>query len=82
MTFMCTKSGLRDVCLFHPDLMVARAKVKFNEKHGSIKFIKEVINNWIGNLSLMVNLLRSWKLRHMHQVPSFSNTMTASDECD
>ena len=46
MTFMCTKSGLRDVCLFHLNLMVARAKVKFNEKAGSMKFIQETINKW------------------------------------
>ena len=34
----------------------------------------------IGNLSLMVNLLRAQKSRHMCQVPSFFKTMTIQDE--
>jgi hypothetical protein len=30
----------------------------------------------MGNLCLMVSLLRVWKLGHMHQEPSFLRAMT------
>ena len=34
----------------------------------------------MGNLSLMVNLLRDLKSRHMCQAPSFFKTMTTRDD--
>jgi hypothetical protein len=34
----------------------------------------------MGNLSLMVNLLRARKLGHIHQEPSFFRTMTTGEE--
>jgi hypothetical protein len=46
MIFMCMEGSLRDVSLFHPKLVVAKTKVKFSEKLGSMNFIQEVINNW------------------------------------
>jgi hypothetical protein len=34
----------------------------------------------MGNLSLMVSLLRAHKLGNIHQEPSFFRTMTTGDE--
>jgi len=39
------ESGMRDVYLFHINLVVVGMMVKFSEKIGSMKFIQEVINN-------------------------------------
>jgi hypothetical protein len=34
----------------------------------------------MGNLSLMVSLLRAWKLGHIHQEPYLFSTMTTREE--
>ena len=34
MTFMCAKSGFRNIFILESDLMVPRAKVKLGEVHG------------------------------------------------
>jgi len=80
MTFTCKKGGLRDVYLFHPDLVVIVMKVSFGEKIGSMKFIQEVINNWDRKCVLDGQLIKSLELKT--HVPStfLFNTMTTSDE--
>jgi hypothetical protein len=40
------EGGLRDVYLFHPNLVVAGMKVKFSEKISTMNFIEEIINYW------------------------------------
>jgi hypothetical protein len=68
MTFMCMKSSLRDVYLFHPDLVVARMKVKFSEKLGSINFIQNFINNM--DMKFVLNRKLIVGLEIMTHVPS------------
>ena len=45
VSFMSYKGSLRNVCLFHTDLVVARMKIKFSKKLGTTQFIQEVIND-------------------------------------
>jgi len=42
---MSSKGSLRNVCLFHTDLVVARTKIKFSKELGATQFIQEVIND-------------------------------------
>jgi hypothetical protein len=80
VALMSAKGHLRNVRLFHTDLVIARAKIKFGEELGTTQFIQEVINDWNGNLSLMVSLLRARKSGHMRKEPSFFKTMTTGEE--
>jgi hypothetical protein len=45
VTLMSSKGSLRNVCLFHTDLVVARMKIKFSKELGATQFIQEVIND-------------------------------------
>jgi hypothetical protein len=45
VSFMSSKGSLRNVCLFHTDLVVARTKIKFSKELGTTQFIQEVIND-------------------------------------
>jgi hypothetical protein len=45
VALMSSKGSLRNVCLFHTDLVVARMKIKFSKELGATQFIQEVIND-------------------------------------
>jgi hypothetical protein len=45
MALMSSKASIRNVCLFHTDLVVARTKIKFSKELGDTQFIQEVIND-------------------------------------
>jgi hypothetical protein len=45
VALMRSKGNLRNVCIFHMDLMVARMKIKFIKELGATQFIQEVIND-------------------------------------
>jgi hypothetical protein len=40
VALMSSKGSLRNVCLFHTDLMVARTKMKFSKELGSTQLIE------------------------------------------
>jgi hypothetical protein len=42
---MSSKGSLRNVYLFHTDLVVARTKIKFSKELGATQLIQEVIND-------------------------------------
>jgi hypothetical protein len=48
VALMSAKGHLRNVGLFHTDLVIAQAKIKFGEELGTTQFIQEVINDWNG----------------------------------
>ena len=52
MAFMGVKSCFRNVFLFHLDLMVSGAKIKFGEISSSMKFIEYIIYDWYRELVL------------------------------
>ncbi|MCZ2221987.1 hypothetical protein NUW87_11560, partial [Corynebacterium pilbarense] len=45
VALMSSKGSLRNVCLFHTYLVVARTKIKFSKELGATQFIQEVIND-------------------------------------
>jgi hypothetical protein len=45
VALMSSKCSLRNVRLFHTDLVVARNKIKFSKELGATQFIQEVIND-------------------------------------
>jgi hypothetical protein len=45
VALMISKGSLRNVCLFHTDLVVARMKIKFSKELDATQFIQEVIND-------------------------------------
>ena len=45
VALMSSKGSLRNVCLFHTDMVVARTKIKFSKEMGATQFIQEVIND-------------------------------------
>jgi hypothetical protein len=45
VALMSVKGHLRNVSLFHTDLVIARAKIKFGEELGTTQFIQEAIND-------------------------------------
>jgi hypothetical protein len=45
VALMSAKGHLGNVRLFHTDLVIARAKIKFGEELGATQFIQEVIND-------------------------------------
>jgi hypothetical protein len=50
VSLMSSKCSLRNVFLFHMDLVVARTKIKFSKELGSTQFIQEVINDRNGKV--------------------------------
>ena len=80
VALMSYNGSLRNVCLFHTDLVVARTKIKFSKELGATQFIQEVINDRNGKFFFMVSLLRVRKSGHMRQEPYFFRTMTTGDE--
>lgn len=63
VAFMGAKSHLRDVFLFHLDLMVSRAKIQFGEILGSMKLIQQIIYDWDRQLILDSKLIKCLKIR-------------------
>jgi hypothetical protein len=45
VALMSSKCSLRNVCLIHTDMVVARTKIKFRKELGTTQFIQEVIND-------------------------------------
>jgi hypothetical protein len=45
VTLMSLKGSLRNVCLFHTNLVISRMKIKFSKELGTTQFIQEVIND-------------------------------------
>ena len=45
VALMSSKGSLRNVCVFHTDLVVARTKIMFSKELGATQFIQEVIND-------------------------------------
>jgi hypothetical protein len=45
VALMSSKCSIKNVCLFHTDLVVARMKIKFSKDLGATQFIQEVIND-------------------------------------
>jgi hypothetical protein len=77
---MSSKVSLGNVFLFHMYLMVARMKINFSKVLASLNSSNKSSVKGMGNLSLMVSLLRAQKSGHMRQVPSFLSIMTTREE--
>jgi hypothetical protein len=60
--------------------VITGEKIQFGEETNTLEFIQRSSMTWMGNLSLMVNLLRVWKFGHMCQEPSFFRTITTGEE--
>ena len=60
---MGAKSHLRNVFLFHPDLMVARVEIQFGEILGSMKFIEKIIYDRYRELVLDSQFIEFPKIR-------------------
>jgi hypothetical protein len=80
VALMSSKGSLRNVCLFHTDLVVARTKIKFSKELGATQFIQEVINDRNGKFVFNGEFVEGAKSGHMHQEPSFFMTMTIGEE--
>jgi hypothetical protein len=48
VALMSSKGSLRNVYLFHTDLVVARTKITFSKELGATQFIQEIINDMNG----------------------------------
>ena len=60
MSYECS---LRNVCLFHTDLVVARKKIKFSKELGTTQFIQEVINDRNGKFFFDGEFVEGTKIR-------------------
>ena len=45
VALMSAKGHIRNVCLFHTYLVIARVKIKFSKELGATQFIQKVIND-------------------------------------
>jgi hypothetical protein len=63
VALMSAKGHLRNVRLFHMDLVIARAKIKFGEELGTTQFIQEVINDRDGKFVLDGEFIESTEVR-------------------
>jgi hypothetical protein len=45
VSLMILKCSIRNVCLFHMYLVVAKMKIKFSKELGTTQFIQEIIND-------------------------------------
>ena len=63
VALMCAKRSLRNVSLFHMNLMVSRVKIQFGEILGSIKLIQKIIYDWDRERILDGNLIKFSKIR-------------------
>jgi hypothetical protein len=63
VTLMSSKGSLRNVCLFHADLVVAQAKIKFSKELGTTQFIQEAINDRNGKFVFNGEFLEGMEVR-------------------
>jgi hypothetical protein len=63
VALMSSKGSLRNVCLFHMDLVVARTKIKFSKELGATQFIQEVINDRNGKFVFNGEFVEGVKVR-------------------
>jgi hypothetical protein len=63
VALMSSKGSLRNVCLFHTDLVVARMKIKFSKELGTTQFIQEVINDRNGKFVFNGEFVEGAKVR-------------------
>jgi hypothetical protein len=80
VVIMSSKGSLSNVFLFHTDLVVARMRSSLVNNWAPLNSSKRSSMTGMGNLSLMVSLLRAQKSGHMRQEPSFFMTMTTGEE--
>jgi hypothetical protein len=80
VALMIFKGSLRNVCLFHTNLVVARTKIKFSKELGTTQFIQEVINDENEKFFFNGEFFRARKSGHMRQEPYFLKTMTTGEE--
>jgi hypothetical protein len=63
VALMSSKGSLRNVFLFHMDMMVARMKIKFSKELGATQFIQEVINDRNGKFVFNGELVEGTEVR-------------------
>jgi hypothetical protein len=63
VALMSAKGHLMNVGLFHTDLVIARAKIKFGEELGTTQFIQEVINDRNGEFVFDGEFIESTEVR-------------------
>jgi hypothetical protein len=63
VALMSSKGSLRNVFLFHMDLVVARTKIKFSKELGASQFIQEVINDRNGKFVFNGEFVEGAKVR-------------------
>jgi hypothetical protein len=63
VALMSVKGCLRNVGLFHTDLVIARTKIKFGEELGTTQFIQEVINDRNGKFLFDGEFIESTEVR-------------------
>jgi hypothetical protein len=80
VALMSVKGGLGNVSIFHTYLVIAQAKIKFGKELCPLNSSRRSSMTGMGNLSLMVSLLRARRSGHILQEPSFFSTMMTGDE--
>jgi hypothetical protein len=60
---MSSKGSLRNVCLFHTNMVVSKTKIKFSKELGTIQFIQEVINDRNGKFVCNGEFVEGEKIR-------------------
>jgi hypothetical protein len=63
VTLMSSKCSLRNVFLFHMDLVVTRTKIKFSNEPDATQFIQEVINDMNGKFVFNGEFVEGTKFR-------------------
>jgi hypothetical protein len=63
VALMSLKCSLRNVCLIHTYLVVARTKIKFSKELGTTQFIQEVINDRNGKFFFDGEFVEGTKVR-------------------
>ena len=63
VALMSLKCNLRNVCLFHMYLVVAKMKIKFSKVLSTTQFIQEIINDRNGKLVLDGDFIEGTKFR-------------------
>jgi hypothetical protein len=63
VALMSCKGSIRNVYLFHTDLVVARTKIKFSKEMGSNQFIQEVIDDRNEKFVFNVEFVEGSKVR-------------------
>jgi hypothetical protein len=63
VALMSLKCSLRNVCLFHTYLVVARMKIKFSKELGTTQFIQEIINDRNGKFVFDGEFVEGVKVR-------------------